>query len=114
MRARGSVRLALLTAGLIAIAQCCALLLAGVWLATRPAVFDRYYSLLVTSPNVHDARQVVLWLNSSGDIEALSNRLVERRLSPKELSHFADVRAWLRKVPLSILACAGVCFALWF
>lgn len=106
MRVEGRVGVVLLAAWVIAVLQCFGLLLAGVWVATRPPIFDRYYGILVRSPSSRDAHEIVAWLKSDRTEQDLLVHVVDRRLTEKELKHFADVRSWLHKVPKYCLGCA--------
>lgn len=106
MRAEGRVGFALPLAWIIAIIQSFTLLLAGIWIATRPGIFDRYYGFLVRSPSPSDAHEIVSWLKTDQSKEELFAHVVGRQLTERELNHYADVRVWAGKVPRSILWCA--------
>jgi len=98
---------------ILATLQCGALLFAALWLATRPSIFDRYYSLLVRSPSLKDVHEIGLWLNSNQSPQALAPAMSQGQFSEKELAHYADVRAEVRKIPAAFFICASAFFALY-
>jgi hypothetical protein len=76
-----------------------ALLIVSIWLLAAPRVFQAYYPFLNSRGNVSDATLVSKWLWSKGSVFDLNPNLSSGKFIRKELSHYADVRRWLRRTP---------------